>query len=325
MFVVLNVGSVRRAWLINRVGVAIIPVFVGEKGPSSLAPSISLEQNHDEQSLRWSVIYQTVRGEFSNARASLQRYVTAASPQQIEQMERWITGWSLQLANQGEQSHAERTMRLLFALGDEAKAYVGLGQLYENLGYTEEAERFLKESLAVEPTAAGFMRLGELYAEEGMHLIQTDYHKAMHLLDQASKAFESAARTDNSVSVYANYRLGDIYWKLNRRQDAVVAYRQAAEDDGTGHYAFLCWYYLGHIYFAWWNGGLDYELARSYFERALATAATRREEAMSLSGIGATYAAQGRNEEAIAAYLQAIRRDPTYEHAQGALDSLDGE
>lgn len=284
-----------------------------------------LAQRDDEQSLRLSVIGQCIQGDFATAEELILRYVTIASSQQINRMGFWITSWSLQLADRGDEAWADRTMRLQFVLDDEAMACVRMGQLYHLLDRPDEAEQFLAQSLVLWPNADAFIQLGSLYAERGTPLIETDYHEAMRLLDLASQSFESAVRLDPTVFVYANYRLGDIYWKLNRRQDAVRAYRQAAESGGTGHHAFLSWYYLGHIYSAWWNGGLDYDLARSYFEHALAVAATKREQAMSLTGIGATYAAQGREPEAQAVYRRALRSDPTYEPAQKAVDNLDGE
>jgi len=322
-----NSASIWRAWLINRASVGGISALVGKRAPSLPSSLLtSLEQGrYDEQSLRWLVVHQTARGEFSDVHRALQWYATEATPQQIAQMERWITSWSLQLANQDERAQAEQMMHLLSAFGDEAKVYVGLGQLYQALGDTAEAERFLREALVLTPTASGFMELGALYAEEGMLLMQTDYQTAMHLLDQAGQAFESAARLDDSVSVEAHYRLGDIYWKLGQRQDAVRVYRQAAEAGGAGHFAFLSWYYLGQIYAVWWDGGLDYDLARSYFGQALNIAATGREKATSLSGIAAAYAAQGQKSEALAAYRRALKSDPTYEPAQRAIDNLESE
>ena len=103
------------------------------------------------------------------------------------------------------------------------------------------------------------------------------------------------------------------------------ASRQAAEGAGTGHYALLSWYYLGEIYSSWWNGGLDYELARSYYRRSLVNAVTKGEQAMILTRIGATYAAQGRQAEALAQYWQALRTDPTYAPAQKAVGHLEGK
>ena len=322
---VLRSDPVRHAILVNLSSIQINQALAGNV---PFVPSLGLAelaQRDDEQSLRLAVISQCVRDDFATAEVLLQRYTAIASPQQIDRMRFWITNWSLQLAGRGEETQADRIMRLQFVLGDDAMAYARMSQLYQSLGHTDRAEQFLAQSLALQSNAGTLMQLGSFYTEQGESLIQTDYHEAMRLLTLASRAFESAAQLDPAVFVYANYRLGDVYWKLNKRQDAVHAYRQAAESDETGHYAFLSWYYLGQIYSAWWNGGLDYELACGYFERALSIAATKREEAMSLSGIAAAYAAQGRKSEALAAYQRALRSDPTYEPAQRALDNLEND
>jgi tetratricopeptide (TPR) repeat protein len=319
--IALRFGSIQDSLLVNRASLepsqALMTSF------TALPTRPELLQCDDEQLLRLSVIRQCVQGNLTVADELLRRYVIVASPDQIEQMEHWIARWSVQLADRGEHVRAEQTMRLQFVLSDDAMAYARIAQLYQSLGRMDWAEQLLAQSLALRPDAGVFMQLGALYAEQGMPLMETDYYEATRLLTLAGQAFESAARLDPTVSVYANYRLGDIYWKLNRRQDAVHAYRQAAEGGGTGHYAFLSWYYLGQIYSAWWNGGLDYESARGYFERALAIAATKREDAMSLSGIAATYAAQGRKAEALAAYQRALKNDPAYEPAQRALNELE--
>lgn len=46
---------------------------------------------------------------------------------------------------------------------------------------------------------------------------------------------------------------------------------------------------------------------------------------MILTRIGATYAAQGRQAEALAQYWQALRTDPTYAPAQKAVGHLEGK
>jgi tetratricopeptide (TPR) repeat protein len=317
----LSLGALRHALLVNWVSLEINRTLING---APLAPSLAdLAERDDEQSLRLSVIARCLQGDLAATEGLLRRYAAIASPQQISGMSSWIAAQSLRLTNCGDEALADQTMRLLFVFDDDAMAYARIGQLYQSLGRMNWAEQLLAQSLVLRPDAGTFLQLGALYAEQGIPLMETDYPEAMRLLTLASQAFESAVRFDPTVSVYANYRLGDIYWKLNRRLDAVQAYRQAAEGGGTGHYAFLSWYYLGQIYSAWWKEGLNHDLARSYFERALSVAMTETEEAICLTGIGKTYEARGRRGEALAAYRRALKNDPAYEPAQRALNELE--
>ena len=320
----LNIGQIKQSFLVNHTSVLLTNRLLS--GNMAVIPSetlAALTQQADERSLRLVVISQILMNNYVAVEEGIQEYISVASSQQIEQMQYWISNWSLRLASCGERAQAEQAMRLLFTFGDDATAYSGLSRLYQDLGQVEDAIQFLDKSLAIRPNADAFVQLGSLYADQGIPLYKTDYQEAMRLLTLSSNAFESAMDLDPTVSVYANYRLGIIYLKLNRPQEAVQAYLHAAENGGSGQYAFLSWYYLGQIYSSWWTEGLDYNLARKYFEHALSVAPSGRDRAMCLTGIGITYVEQSRNQDAIVAFQRALQSDPTYEPARDAITALE--
>ncbi|MCL5951127.1 MAG: hypothetical protein M1132_05270 [Chloroflexi bacterium] len=284
-----------------------------------------MAQHNTEPALRWAVTASVAEGDFPSAQATLARYRIAASADQAVLMDSWITSHALALGASGEIGRADQTMRLLFALGNDARAYAGLGQLYQTLGNVDLAQSYLSQSLKIQENAQTYLRLGEIYAQRGLALLETNYPEAKRQLILASNSFESAMRLDAQSGVYASYRLGDIYWKLNRPQDGVKAYRYAAEKGGQSHYAFLSTFYLGQIYSAWWAKNLDYNLAHTYFERALHIAADNREQAMSLSGMAFADASRGQSAQALNEYQEAISRDPDYEPARRALSVLESK
>lgn len=281
-----------------------------------------LNQRQDERTLRIVVMYDSAQDDYAAAQNVLRSYVQVASPTHRQLLADWLVNWSLRRAKQGDRTQAIEAMRLLFLFGDDAAAYLQMAKLYRVLGQAEAAELALTTSLRLKPNAAAFMELGMLEAELGIMLAKTDAAKAARFLELAASAFESALRYESAVFVDANYRLGEVYWKLGRPHDSVRAYQQAAERDGGRHIAYLCWMNLGYIYFLWWEGNLDYDLALGYFERAFRAATPGVERAEPLSEIAAIYAARGQTERALSEYRRALVESPDYVPALEAVRRL---
>lgn len=102
-------------------------------------------------------------------------------------------------------------------MDDSAEVVFGLGLCQLNLGRKEEGELLLLESLRMNPRVSygePYLRLGEAYADD-----QPD--KAAGYLEQF--------RELNTSSCEAYYRLGKLYEKLNRPEDARNAFREALD------------------------------------------------------------------------------------------------
>ncbi|WP_274365489.1 tetratricopeptide repeat protein [Paenibacillus thermotolerans] len=99
---------------------------------------------------------------------------------------------------------------------DSAEAFCDLGICECKLGNTNDGERHLQRALELNPR----IRYGEPYLRLAEAFVRTDSGKALEALEQF--------RALNSSSCESYYRLGQIYEKLERKQQAKEAYREAA-------------------------------------------------------------------------------------------------
>ncbi len=102
-------------------------------------------------------------------------------------------------------------------MDDSADVLYGLGICRLKLNDLAEGERLLRQSLAINPRVA----YGDPHLRLGEALAATEPDRAVTELEQF--------RQLNTSSCEAYYRLGQIYRRLNRKEDARKAFREAVD------------------------------------------------------------------------------------------------
>ena len=96
-----------------------------------------------------------------------------------------------------------------------SSAYANLGGAYQFKGDNRAAEEAYRRAVAIEPSASALSNLGTLHYFEGNFL-------------QAVEDYRAATRlTGFDQTIWGN--LGDAYWQLGQRDQAIAAYRRAVE------------------------------------------------------------------------------------------------
>ena len=96
-----------------------------------------------------------------------------------------------------------------------SSAYANLGGAYQFKGDNRAAEDAYRKAVAIEPSASALSNLGTLHYFEGNFV-------------QAVEDYRAAARlTGFDQNIWGN--LGDAYWQLGQRDQALAAYRRAVE------------------------------------------------------------------------------------------------
>ena len=96
-----------------------------------------------------------------------------------------------------------------------SSAYANLGGAYQFKGDNRAAEEAYRRAVAIEPSASALSNLGTLHYFEGNFL-------------QAVEDYRAATRlTGYDQTIWGN--LGDAYWQLGQRDEALAAYRRAVE------------------------------------------------------------------------------------------------
>lgn len=96
-----------------------------------------------------------------------------------------------------------------------SSAYANLGGAYQFKGDNRAAEEAYRKAVAIEPSASALSNLGTLHYFDGNFL-------------QAVEDYRAATRlTGFDQTIWGN--LGDAYWQLGQRDQALAAYRRAVE------------------------------------------------------------------------------------------------
>lgn len=107
--------------------------------------------------------------------------------------------------------------RVLAVMDDSAEAVCELGLCRLKLGAAAEGERLMLQSLAMNPR----VKYGEPYLRLGEAFAASDPDKAIGYLKQFGEV--------HSSSCEAYYRLGKLYKRLGRRNEAAGAFREALQ------------------------------------------------------------------------------------------------
>lgn len=242
-----------------------------------------------------------------------------------------------------------------------AASWNSLGMVYTALGRSEEALAAYQQALALDDTYAPVWNsLGEVYNSQGRFAkavealersIELDPQQplpwtnlgnaygALDQLDDAIEAYHQAIELDpDNAWPYNN--LGFVYQKLGRPERAVEVYQQAIERHDDGPDKAVSWDNLGNAYraldnpeaaisaYRWastlapdypWpyhNQGLvyseqgKYEQAVALFQQAIERHKNDLHQAASWSRLGDVYQALKRLQEAIVAYERVIELNP---------------
>lgn len=273
-------GSAHVNWITHNVTKAAFDT-PGSASYNDIMPSVA----ETEQELRWSIFNAVLGQNYSQVDVDLHKYMTISSEEQKEQIVHWVTQQSYQAASQGDEDRSLSVLGLNEPWLDSIGYYVQLGDAYSLLGDLDRAATAYEQSLSLQKTPQAMIHLAEVHSLLAKQTVEQDYHAAQQHYEMASQYIQAAIALDASFQPEGDMLLGDIYWKMNRRVDSVYAYLRVTENPGNSERTFLAWYYLGSIYAAWWTDALDYQLARSYFERALAVAPNEQFRTMASSAI----------------------------------------
>lgn len=170
--------------------------------------------------------------------------------------------------------------------GKYAEAYYKLGWIYNDKELYTTAIEKLKKAISLNPDHANaYQELGYAYKKKG------DYYEALANINKAIIIKPGYA--------LAYKQLGDVYVKLDRKSEAITAYENAYTYDNKNSSA--C-YELGYLY----NGKEEYEKALLWLNRALAI----KPEVSTYNEVGFAYYKLKKNDEAIAAYKNALQINP---------------
>jgi tetratricopeptide (TPR) repeat protein len=228
---------------------------------------------------------------------------------------------------------------------DKAVSWNNLGGVYEAVGNDSDAVTAYQTANGLDPAYAWpYHNLGLIYKR------QANYEAALTAFRQAIDR-----HADNEAKAQAHNELGDVYLALERRSEALDAYRRATELDPT--FA-LPWNSLGNLYrvdkrpadaeqayrraieldpdLAWPYHSLalleaqrgNYLQAVPLYQQALARHRRDADRAVSWHHLGEVYAVLERFGEAEQAYQQAVALDPAYAwpyHHLGLLYEQRGE
>ncbi len=167
-----------------------------------------------------------------------------------------------------------------------AEAYYRAGWTYNELNNFDKAiDRLLKAVQLKKDYAFALQELGYAYKKK------QSYTEALNYLNQAVIIKPDYAR--------AYKQLGDVYESLKRNDEAITAYEKAYVLDNKQEQA--C-YEAGYLY----NGKGNYEKALEWLNKATAIKPTVN----SYNEIGFAYYSLKKNDDAVAAYKNALRINP---------------
>ena len=241
-------------------------------GQSITHVDLPADSANQEQTLRWAIFNALTENAYTTAATHLHNYMGVATVAQKERMRYWMVHYAQRLAQQGNERSALAVIEAARPWLNTATYNLALGDIYNFLGNLKRAAVAYEQSLTVLPTPAALLNMAKVYATLASQTIKMDYHLAQDYYKSAAKQLNHAITLDPSIQSEADLLLGDIYWKMDRRQESVDAYLRVTENLGNRVRESLAWYYLGNIYALWWADAIDYSLARSYFERAYTTA-----------------------------------------------------
>lgn len=202
-------------------------------------------------------------------------------------------------------------LKILMICSLAALAAASCGPSKEQLIRQEKAERELGKQymIAGDYTAAlrHLLEAEKLYADD--HILQNYIGQAYFFKQSyglSIKHFEKALALKPDYAVARN-NLGAVYLTIKEWDKAIEMFNQLTGDllYATPHYP---QYNLGRAYY----GKKQYQLAEEHFKRAL-----KMEPSFSqaLWGLGLTYIATGRNDEAVAALSSAVEISPDFAQA----------
>lgn len=208
----------------------------------------------------------------------------------------------------GDFEAALRDFQQAVALDQAAQYLDAQGRAFEALNRPEDAMRAYTRANEQDPTY-----LSPLMGRARMHIMRTEYHKAIELLEKAA----AAADTSSAQKAEIHTNLGLAYQRKGDKLEAVGQYRTAlrhADDDA------LTWYRLGEAY---------YDLGRAADAAAALTRATglAADDAEWLTEAWRKLAYAQRNRDpraAIRAFEEYLARDPSGAEAKDARSLLRG-
>ncbi len=180
-----------------------------------------------------------------------------------------------------------------------ASPWHGLGDVFSKLNRDEEAIAAYRQALALDPDEPWpYNNLALVYERRG------DYEQAVKLYQQALERH----RDDRNRAV-SWHNLGDVYYALDRPNDALAAYQQAIKlDPQRAIYPNS----LGNLY-----GALGrYEQAIAAYQQAVKL---DPEYMLAYNSLGNIYGTLGRDKEASEAYQKVIELKPDYAWAYNNL------
>lgn len=171
-----------------------------------------------------------------------------------------------------------------------AQPWNGLGDVYRGLGRQEEAMAAYRQAITLDPAAAWpYHHLGWLHQQRG------EIEPALARYEQALERHQT-----EPAQAVTWQQLGQIYFGLDRHQEAIRAFRQAGALDPTFARP---WHHLGDTY----NALNRRDQALNAYQRA---SELDPNYAPTWSSLGDLYEALGRHNEAVKAYRRAIELDP---------------
>lgn len=186
-----------------------------------------------------------------------------------------------------------------------AKAYLRLGQAYNNLGSYDQSQFFLSKALAV---STDKLTTAKIYVNIGInHYEMSNYPEALKNYFTGLKAFEEAGDKKAMGSVYNNIAL--IYTDMGKYDEALKNHQAAKKiREGNNDKRGIAGSYinLGVIYFA---RGNYTEALNNYFEaqKLYEELGDKNEVALTFHHIGVVYKNQQKYDEALKNYFTALK------------------
>lgn len=182
---------------------------------------------------------------------------------------------------------------------DDATAHSHLGLEYLNRGQPAQALAEFRRALEADPESdAAYNGLGTVYVAQGQ-------------LPEAEAAFQKAAELAPDVAL-PRYNLGVVFEAQGKPEEAVAAYQKAVELDPAAASARLN---LGFVLIRLER----WDEAWEQFEAVLHSEPEGVAQVPAHRGLGQILFRQGRPDEAIAAYQEALRLDPQSVEAMNDL------
>lgn len=193
-----------------------------------------------------------------------------------------------------------------YANKTKAALYYQLGRIFNKVGNKELSFKKLQESSAIDPSYGWPLNeMGLLYQEDENEI-------------DAEKMYKKAIEADDRMAI-SYYNLGELYEKQGRLQDAELNYKKAIEllPSFSPYYVALGSFYYNQK---------DYLKARPAFENAISKDPKGKYKKIAhtyaLNNLGVILMDEGKKEEAVQKYKEALMIDPEFKLAKKNLSSI---